>query len=51
MPRKKIAGNINLDQLRPLFPLELLTVHALDDTRVAYQDAAPSCKPGSKLRR
>lgn len=26
------AGNINLDQLRPIFPLELLTVHGLDDS-------------------
>jgi hypothetical protein len=32
VPRARIAANINLDQLRPLFPLELLTVHALDDT-------------------
>lgn len=32
VPRSKIAADINLDQLRPLFPLELLTVHALDDT-------------------
>ncbi|MFN8571283.1 MAG: M28 family peptidase [Gemmatimonadaceae bacterium] len=30
--KSQLAGNINLDQLRPLFPLELLTVHALDDT-------------------
>lgn len=27
-----LAGDINLDQLRPIFPLELLTVHALNDT-------------------
>jgi peptidase M28-like protein len=32
VPRSQIAADINLDQLRPLFPLELLTVHALDDT-------------------
>jgi hypothetical protein len=32
VPLARIAANINLDQLRPLFPLELLTVHALDDT-------------------
>ncbi|MFN8580887.1 MAG: M28 family peptidase [Gemmatimonadaceae bacterium] len=32
VPKSQLAGNINLDQLRPLFPLELLTVHALDDT-------------------
>ena len=27
-----IAGVINLDQLRPIFPLQILTVHALNDT-------------------
>ncbi len=32
VPKEHIAADINLDQLRPLFPLELLTVHALDDT-------------------
>ncbi len=32
VPKERIAGDINLDQLRPLFPLDLLTVHALDDT-------------------
>jgi len=26
------AGDINLDQLRPIFPLELLTVHGLNDS-------------------
>ena len=31
-PLSRIAADINLDQLRPIFPLELLTVHALDDT-------------------
>jgi len=32
IPLSRIAADINLDQLRPIFPLELLTVHALDDT-------------------
>jgi hypothetical protein len=32
MPKARIAADINLDQLRPIFPLELLTVHALNDT-------------------
>ena len=32
LPRSAIAADINLDQLRPIFPLDLLTVHALDDT-------------------
>ena len=30
--KSRIAADINLDQLRPIFPLKLLTVHALDDT-------------------
>jgi hypothetical protein len=28
----RIAGVINLDQLRPIFPLQILTVHGLNDT-------------------
>jgi hypothetical protein len=32
VPLGNIAADINLDQLRPIFPLDLLTVHALDDT-------------------
>jgi hypothetical protein len=39
VPLESIAANINLDQLRPLFPLELLTVHALDETTLG-DDAA-----------
>jgi Zn-dependent M28 family amino/carboxypeptidase len=32
VPIAQIAADINLDQLRPLFPLDILTVEALDDT-------------------
>lgn len=32
IPKESIAANINLDQLRPLFPLDIMTVHALDET-------------------
>ena len=32
VPRPALAADINLDQLRPIFPLRLLTVHALGDT-------------------
>lgn len=32
VPKASIAADINLDQLRPIFPLDLLTVHALGDT-------------------
>lgn len=32
VPLSRVAADINLDQLRPIFPLQLLTVHALGDT-------------------
>lgn len=32
VPREGIVADINLDQLRPIFPLTLLTVHGLDDS-------------------
>jgi Zn-dependent M28 family amino/carboxypeptidase len=32
IPLSRTAADINLDQLRPIFPLKLLTVHALNDT-------------------
>jgi hypothetical protein len=32
VPAKTLAADINLDQLRPLFPLKILTMHALNDT-------------------
>lgn len=40
VPLESIAANINLDQLRPLFPLDLLTVHALDETTLGDAAAA-----------
>ena len=32
VPLSQLAADVNLDQLRPLFPLEILTVEALHDT-------------------
>ncbi len=32
VPIGSIVANINLDQIRPIFPLDLLTVHALNDS-------------------
>jgi Zn-dependent M28 family amino/carboxypeptidase len=32
VPLKAIVADINLDQIRPIFPLDLLTVHALTDS-------------------
>ncbi|WP_293906447.1 M28 family peptidase [Phenylobacterium sp.] len=32
VPKASLVADLNLDQLRPLFPLKLMTVHALDDS-------------------
>ncbi len=32
VPLNSIVADINLDQIRPIFPLDLLTVHALNDS-------------------
>ena len=46
VPLAKIAANINLDQLRPIFPLDLLTVHALDDTTLGDDVRAVTTEMG-----
>ncbi len=48
VPNETIAANINLDQLRPLFPLELLTVHALDETTLG--DDATAVASGLQIK-
>jgi hypothetical protein len=35
VPRAQVAGVINLDQLRPLFPMKALTLHGLDQNTLA----------------
>jgi Zn-dependent M28 family amino/carboxypeptidase len=42
VPLKAIVADINLDQIRPIFPLDLLTVHALNDSTLgdAVRDVA-----------
>ena len=32
VPREQLVANVNLDQLRPVFPLHTLTMHALDES-------------------
>jgi Zn-dependent M28 family amino/carboxypeptidase len=32
IPLEQLAANVNLDQLRPLFPLDILTAEAVDDS-------------------
>jgi Peptidase family M28 len=51
VPRSRIAADINLDQLRPLFPLELLTVHALDDTSLGDDARAVAESLGIAVQR
>jgi hypothetical protein len=51
VPRSRIAADINLDQLRPLFPLELLTVHGLDDTSLGDDARAVAESMGIAVQR
>lgn len=51
VPKERIAANINLDQLRPLFPLTLLTVHALDDTSLGDDARAVAESMGIAVQR
>jgi Zn-dependent M28 family amino/carboxypeptidase len=32
VPREQLIANVNLDQLRPVFPLHTLTMHAIDES-------------------
>lgn len=51
LPKSRIAANINLDQLRPIFPLELLTVHALEDTSLGDDVRAVAATMGIAVQR
>lgn len=46
IPTAQMAANINLDQLRPIFPLDLLTVHALGDTTLGEDARAVAATMG-----
>ena len=51
LPRSRIAANINLDQLRPIFPLKLLTVHALNDTTLGDDARAVAASLGIEVQK
>jgi Zn-dependent M28 family amino/carboxypeptidase len=51
VPLSRIAADINLDQLRPIFPLELLTVHALDDTSLGDDVRAVAASLGIAVQK
>lgn len=46
VPLDRIAADINLDQLRPIFPLRLLTVHGLGDTTLGDDARATAAGMG-----
>lgn len=50
-PLTRYAADINLDQLRPIFPLDLLTVHALDDTSLGEDVRAVAAGLGIAVQR
>lgn len=50
IPLAKIAANINLDQLRPIFPLELMTVHARSDTTLGDAASAVAAARGIRVQ-
>ena len=45
-PVGTLVADVNLDQLRPLFPLKLLTVHALNDTTLGADARAVAASMG-----
>ena len=51
VPKPRLAADINLDQLRPIFPLELLTVHALDETTLGADARAVAHSMGIEVQR
>ena len=51
VPLSRTAADINLDQLRPIFPLELLTVHALDETTLGSDARAVAHSLGIEVQK
>ena len=51
VPLSRTAADINLDQLRPIFPLKLLTVHALSDTTLGDDARAVAASLGIQVQK
>jgi hypothetical protein len=51
VPLSRTAADINLDQLRPIFPLKLLTVHALGDTTLGDDARAVAGSLGIEVQK
>ncbi len=50
VPKADLAAVINLDQLRPLFPLKIMTMHAIDDTTLAGNVRKVAAGMGIEIR-
>jgi len=50
VPRSQLAADINLDQLRPLFPLHILTALAVDDSTLGQTARQVGAGMGIELR-
>jgi hypothetical protein len=50
LPSARMVADINLDQLRPLFPLKILTVEAIDETTLGDTARAVGAGMGIELR-
>lgn len=50
VPRGRVVGMINLDQLRPIFPLTLMTVHGLEDSTMGQDSRAVAEGMGISVR-
>jgi hypothetical protein len=51
IPKPRLAADLNFDQLRPIFPLKLLTVHALDDTSLGDDVRAVAAAMGIEVQK
>lgn len=50
VPKASLVADINLDQLRPLFPLKALTMHAVNDTTLGDDVKAVAAPMGIEVR-
>lgn len=50
VPREQLAADINLDQLRPIFPLKTLTTLALDDSSLGEDARQVASEMGIRLQ-
>ena len=50
IPKEKLVADVNLDQLRPLFPLNILTAEAVNDTTLGETARAVGKPMGIEIR-